>query len=399
MASTGVGEWSDGPPLDAPGLAGAVLALWREAASLSGEDPTAAQAPTDVGSAQQLLDESGAWLVAVLEDEERGPDADAGRALAGTLVLRLATLRGDVREAALNRRIRGFAQVNAALSRLRSMTTVDQMMSRLAGEVARCGFDRVMITRVDGSTGHVAEFHSPHEPELAREVLRVGQAEPLQLNHLLLESEMLRRRGPVLVPDAHADPRVHQEIAAAAGVRSYVAAPVMPQGRVIALIHADCQLQRRTVDEVDRDLLWMFAEGFGHAYERATLLTRLNALRQEVRRANSSILAVMDEFVDADVEVARFDGENQVVARSAAAMFVAADNRLESLLTPRELDVIRLMALGETNGGIAKKLVVSEGTVKSHVKHILRKLRASNRAEAVSRYVRLSQQGAGNTRA
>ncbi len=75
-------------------------------------------------------------------------------------------------------------------------------------------------------------------------------------------------------------------------------------------------------------------------------------------------------------------------------MFVAADSRLETLLTPRELDVIRLMALGETNGGIARKLVVSEGTVKSHVKHILRKLRASNRAEAVSRYVRLTQQDA-----
>ncbi len=394
MASTGLGEWSDGPPLDVPGLAGAVLALWREAADLSGEDPTAADAPADVGSAQQMLDESGAWLVGVLEDGARGVAAERARASAATLVLRHATLRADVREASLARRIRGFAQVNAALSRLRSMTTVDQMMTRLTGEVARCGFDRVMLTRVDGSTGQVADFHSPLEPETAREVLRVAQAEPLQLNHLLLESEMLRRRGPILVPDAQADPRVHQELTAAAGVRSYVAAPVMPQGKVIALIHADCQVQRRTVDEVDRDLLWMFAEGFGHAYERATLLTRLNALRQEVRRANSSILAVMDEFCDADVEVARFDGENQVVARSAAAMFVNADNRLESLLTPRELDVIRLMALGETNGGIAKKLVVSEGTVKSHVKHILRKLRASNRAEAVSRYVRLSQQGA-----
>ena len=33
--------------------------------------------------------------------------------------------------------------------------------------------------------------------------------------------------------------------------------------------------------------------------------------------------------------------------------------------------------------------MISEGTVKSHVKHILRKLRAANRAEAVSRYLRL----------
>jgi DNA-binding NarL/FixJ family response regulator len=34
-------------------------------------------------------------------------------------------------------------------------------------------------------------------------------------------------------------------------------------------------------------------------------------------------------------------------------------------------------------------LVISEGTVKSHVKHILRKLRASNRAEAVARYLQI----------
>ena len=62
-------------------------------------------------------------------------------------------------------------------------------------------------------------------------------------------------------------------------------------------------------DEFDRDLVWMFAEGFGHAYERTVLLQRLRALRQEVRRANHSILAVMDEFCDAEVEVARLDGD------------------------------------------------------------------------------------------
>ncbi len=50
------------------------------------------------------------------------------------------------------------------------------------------------------------------------------------------------------------------------------------------------------------------------------------------------------------------------------------------------------MAEGDTNARIARRLVISEGTVKTHVKHILRKLGASNRAEAVSRWVQLERQ-------
>jgi DNA-binding NarL/FixJ family response regulator len=61
----------------------------------------------------------------------------------------------------------------------------------------------------------------------------------------------------------------------------------------------------------------------------------------------------------------------------------------EGLLTRRELDVLRLLAEGNSNKAIAGQLVISPGTVKFHVNSILRKLRAANRAEAVSRYLRL----------
>jgi DNA-binding NarL/FixJ family response regulator len=55
------------------------------------------------------------------------------------------------------------------------------------------------------------------------------------------------------------------------------------------------------------------------------------------------------------------------------------------LLTRRELEVLEMVADGRTNAAIASRLVITEGTVKQHVKHILRKLRVQNRAEAVSR--------------
>jgi DNA-binding NarL/FixJ family response regulator len=50
--------------------------------------------------------------------------------------------------------------------------------------------------------------------------------------------------------------------------------------------------------------------------------------------------------------------------------------------------VFALLVSGATNPEIADRLTVSETTVKSHVKHILRKLRVSNRAEAIAKYVR-----------
>lgn len=52
-------------------------------------------------------------------------------------------------------------------------------------------------------------------------------------------------------------------------------------------------------------------------------------------------------------------------------------------LTPREADVLRLMARGLGNQEIGQKLFVSEATVKTHVAHILDKLQVVNRVQAV----------------
>lgn len=54
-----------------------------------------------------------------------------------------------------------------------------------------------------------------------------------------------------------------------------------------------------------------------------------------------------------------------------------------SQLTPREIDVLRLMARGLDNQAIAEKLGVSEATAKTHVAHVLEKLQVENRVQAV----------------
>jgi DNA-binding NarL/FixJ family response regulator len=58
-------------------------------------------------------------------------------------------------------------------------------------------------------------------------------------------------------------------------------------------------------------------------------------------------------------------------------------------LTPRELEVLRLVAEGKTNAEIAQNLFVSVGTVKVHVERIIDKLGASDRTQAAVRAVEL----------
>lgn len=65
------------------------------------------------------------------------------------------------------------------------------------------------------------------------------------------------------------------------------------------------------------------------------------------------------------------------------------DLLLDGGLSKRELEVLERLAKGKTTTQIALELFVSENTVKTHVRHILNKLEASNRAEAVSKAIQL----------
>jgi DNA-binding NarL/FixJ family response regulator len=75
--------------------------------------------------------------------------------------------------------------------------------------------------------------------------------------------------------------------------------------------------------------------------------------------------------------VERIANGGSVVDPGLVQELVAARRRDDPLeeLTPREREVLALMAEGRSNGGIARRLVVTEGTVEKHVHSILAKLR------------------------
>jgi DNA-binding NarL/FixJ family response regulator len=99
-------------------------------------------------------------------------------------------------------------------------------------------------------------------------------------------------------------------------------------------------------------------------------MERACAQRDQVGMILTSALSMMNDLRDPAI-----DG----TVAGPARIDVAPD------LTAREAQVLRLMVVGATNRAIAQRLVVAEDTVKSHVKHILRKLGVVNRAQAIAR--------------
>lgn len=345
-----------------------------------------------------------------------GEIADACDAL-----VRLTGARGRLREHALELRFRSLERIHDALGRLGTLQTVGELLPAAAEELARaCGFDRTVISRRRGATWRAeAVWTAPElDPEVSAATVRYLRETWIPIGPKALEADLVRRRTADLV--AAGDPRTTQELMDVSRSAGYVAAPVMPTGRVIGFLQAD--RGDRGVTELDRDNLWTFAEGFGLVFERVTLLERLEAQRE---RARSALQAAERGLAGLSVteRALRRDGTRDPASPGSAAGEVA-DGRgpapgdaqdprppgpssrssapgsrsptsagptapaAADVLTAREREVLELMATGAQYREIAARLTVGETTVKSHVHAILRKLGAVSRADAVSRHLR-----------
>jgi len=78
-------------------------------------------------------------------------------------------------------------------------------------------------------------------------------------------------------------------------------------------------------------------------------------------------------------------GQKRIPAAVASQL---AEHMSDETLTEREVEVLRAVAGGNKNRDIAQKLFISEETVKVHIKHIMEKLGAADRTQAVTIGVR-----------
>ncbi|MFP5019463.1 LuxR C-terminal-related transcriptional regulator [Pseudonocardia phyllosphaerae] len=296
---------------------------------------------------------------------------------------------------------RSLQRVRAALSALGEAGSSTALLDTAAQTACSLGFDRSIVSRVADSLWIPERVHVENDAAWAGEILDLGRTHPQTLDGRLVETEMVRRRTSLLIDQVQERPGVNKPIADASMSRSYCAAPIVAHGVVIGFVHADCYYQQRNVDALDRQVLTMFAQGLGQALTRTMVLDEMELIRADVDRLSRRLADARqgdlgDGFWGRELGAA---GAGEATAPSLPARTGTVDHFLRSApvdpsLTRREVDVLRLMAAGETNARIATRLVISEGTVKSHVKHILRKLGAANRAEAVSHWLRGQERAA-----
>lgn len=298
-------------------------------------------------------------------------------------------------DAGLHRCVADHAQtlrrVSRALEDLRALPTIEQLVERAPAALCQVGFDRAMISRVVESDWVVERFHSAVDPLDGEEITAAARAEHQRLGPNVIELEMVRRRVALLVTDVSREPRVHPRLAAMTRSSSYVAAPIVPEDEVVGFLHAD-RLSETPVTQFDREVIALFAQEFGGLVAAACQRARLERLRSTVDNLRSSLGGMVNGCLDGPIGLVPDKPVSALATGTAGpepmvSRMLTGAPEVDGLLSEREREVLRLMALGETNGRIASRLVITEGTVKSHVRHILRKLNAANRAEAVCRWL------------
>ncbi|MBY4573360.1 LuxR family transcriptional regulator [Gordonia paraffinivorans] len=266
--------------------------------------------------------------------------------------LTLRALRAELLAQRLTQQRHQLALLTQQLAGLRTASTLDDLVAAIPVETARLGYERVMFSWVKDECWVPTGSYTSSGPSESREILAAG-GPPYYPVRYLNEVDVVRKRASILVLDARLNPRVHPTISPVSRSVTYVAAPVVARDRVAAMLHVDRNTETGLNDDYDRELVELFAQSLG---------------------------VMIDRLLDAP-------GDRGSRPSDVDADWLAA-------LTAREREVLELVALGLTNAQIGARLYISEHTTKTHVKSVMRKIGAANRAQAGAMYHQLRQASA-----
>jgi LuxR family maltose regulon positive regulatory protein len=166
-------------------------------------------------------------------------------------------------------------------------------------------------------------------------------------------------------------------LARAAGRRGVMIELLTLQALSLALKH---QIPSALV-ALEEALTLAESEGYTRTFldegEPMTKLLR-SAYRSKERKLKEYKAKLLEHLVSANTA-------RSLIPAASSSHFVDRDSALIDPLSERELEVLRLIAMGYSNQEIAEKLVITVGTVKAHTSNIFNKLNVRSRTQAISK--------------
>jgi DNA-binding NarL/FixJ family response regulator len=311
------------------------------------------------------------------------------------ILISILRLQCELLDHDLARRVKSMSEVRNALGYLRGLAP--HKMIYAAPEVLsrELAFARTMISTVRGSLWLPQRMHiedegaDPH----GRQLLDYVAGRHIQLAEAPLETELVRKRCGAFAPSPMEDKRTFKEIVEVSGCFGYIAAPITVQGRAIGILHADRPEPHGIVTMEHLEQLEAFAECLSVAFESAALEEKAAQQRVEVENLCGNV----DELLSQSARSVLWSLPGAAPGPRHGACY-RDDQPAVPALTSREREIMSHVTTGATNGQIARCLVISEGTVKSHLKHIAKKLHTSSRAAAVATYVGVATVDVGVSR-
>jgi DNA-binding response OmpR family regulator len=188
--------------------------------------------------------------------------------------------------------------------------------------------------------------------------------------------------APVLVVDPDAEQREFLDaVLRRAGFRAEVVASGEAALEAVRrerpqLVVLEVRLGDISGYEVCRALREAFGQGLGIIF--------VSADRKDPSDRVAGLLIGADDYLGKPLATDELLARVRALARRAGAYDHVTTPALRTGLTARELEVLQLLADGHNQHAIAERLVVSPRTVAKHIEHILAKLPARSRAEAVA---------------
>lgn len=267
---------------------------------------------------------------------------------------------------------------------------IDAGADRIAHIVTRelctsLGYGKAMFSVVRGSTwSPIALAVNPELTGDFHELITAIDGREISLREAPREAELVRRRRPYAVDAADTYRDTYRPLLDLSRPAGYLAVPVVVDARTVAMIHVDRQSDG--LSDTDVHIVGALAGVCASAKERADLRQQISARNQDVDAEIQRLTRALRHLEQAPVtmsELSTCELPRAGVPTADGTSQAPAIPRAHTL-TAREREVLTLMATGSTNAAISRRLYISDGTVKSHVQRIFKKLGVSTRAEVAA---------------